>query len=295
MSLVFQLAPQIREYLNRTIRREQDLVIPTDGRLTQDDRTILPDDLGATPCDPDQRWTVSALMQEGRRAATDSETSDPTTEQCILAGLMQAARLSPFDVDQLSDAETSRLVRLSLFDLGTASEQITDNLHARVNERFLELFERHLGDGTEQFNRWFIRGYDNIVHAISKRRRGGIIARQAVRQTLLELIFQSYSHVAECVHVFRRAFGDALSNPLSEEEQRMFDVMYAQQSWLGNLTLIQLQDLDVMRLVTTRIQADPDNRELQGALLRMMFLNAEMLRNKRRSESRYKRQRPQCV
>jgi len=44
--LLYQIAPRLREHLNRTFAREADLYIPQAGRSGGDDEHVLPDDLG---------------------------------------------------------------------------------------------------------------------------------------------------------------------------------------------------------------------------------------------------------
>lgn len=287
MRLLYQLSPRLRSNLKRSIRRSDDLYIATKGRVSESNN-ILPDDLGVA-ADCEERWTVSRLMEEGRRAAKQAGDLKPTPERRIWLGLGEAAKRNPVDLAHLSEEDALQWVRLSLFDLGPATHQITDDVKARVEERLIDAIEKHIDAETDEFHRWLFYSFDNLTRQISKRKSGGgPIDRKIVRQVLLEGVFSSYRYMSDCVHVAMRAFAQALASNLTDDERMLFEVIYRRQPCLGNLSLLLLHDRFMhARECILEIWRDPSDADRWGTLLRLLRFHAEMITKKRESERVY--------
>ena len=168
MRFVYRLAPRLQENLKRAFRRTEDLHVPLAARCNPGDVDILPDGLGATPEDPDAKWSVRDLIRAGRESAMGDGHRDPNDPQtCIRLGLLEAARLNPVDIDHLTEQEALRWVRLSLFDLGPAEETIEAEVRDTVIDRFLDVLDKHWDLPTEEINRWLYDGVRVWILAFS--------------------------------------------------------------------------------------------------------------------------------
>src|SRR5262249_18009338 len=197
------------------------------------------------------------------------------------------------DPRDLTRAETRNLVRLALFDLGPSSTGVSESVVRRVGERLRQGLEGHLDDGTKEFHRWFFDGIDNLVHQIAKKKRpGGPLPREMVRQAMLEVVFRAFARVGECVHQQMRAFREALPEPLRGTERAIFNSLYQGQAWLGGLPLILLYDrFEFLREALLAMWTRPQDRGLQGTLLRLLQFYGEMTAKKRAADRQYKSQR----
>lgn len=220
--------------------------------------------------------------------AGNCDPNDPQT--CIRLGLLEAARRNPLDIDHLTEQEALQWIRLSLFDIGPATEPIEAEVRNQVIERFLDVLEKHWELPTQEFNRWLYDGIDNVVHQVAKRKRGGgPITRAVVRQVILELVFESYQYIAVGLHVQMRAFAGALPEPLNEQEQAIFDATFIRQPLLGQLSLLLIHDqFDLLQEIVPEIWQQPNEPHLWRVLLQLLRIHAEMVSKKRESERRYK-------
>ncbi|MDB5307237.1 MAG: hypothetical protein JWO38_1439 [Gemmataceae bacterium] len=287
--LLYQLAPGLREHLDRTFARESDLYVPAAGRGGADDRHVLPEDLGRDGRGNGAPWTPRDLLARGRAAAGDPA---PTPAGCIRLGLLAAARLNPMDPAALPEVRARALVRLALFDLGPLDGGPDEAVIATVEGRLSAALERHGGDDTAAFNRWFFKNTDTIVHAIAKQKKGGgPLPRARVRQALLELVFRSFASVGDCVHVQMTAFARALPDPLTGDERALFDSLYRKQPHLGGLPLVLLHDrFAFLREAILDVWDDPHDPARVGALLQLLSYYGIMVGKKREADRRYKAQ-----
>lgn len=292
MRLIYQQAPQLREHLARPFHREQDLYTPRAGRIGQEDRHILPADLGLDARGRGQPWKPSDLVAEGRAEAVAAGDPNPAEADCIRLGLAVAARRHPLKLTSLSKAESRQLVRLALFDLGPSTGSIQASVIATIQERLLTALERHLEDDSASFNRWFFEKLDNLVHLIAKKKRGGgKLSRDIVRQAHLEMVFRAFTYVGDCVHVQMQAFSRALPEALTAEERALFASLYRKDLRLGGLPLILLHErFGFVREAILDIWEQPRNRRRVGTLLRLLHYYADMASKKRDSDRRYKQQ-----
>lgn len=290
--LLYQLGPRLHAHFDRSFRQEQDLYLPRAGRAGE--RHILPEGLGKEAQGRGRAWDPAELVRRGREKAAEAGRDNPDPETSIRYGLLEAARRNPLDASRLDDDEALQIVRLALFDLGPARDKVEESQIEAVTSRLLGGVERHLEDDTAAFARWFFENLDNLVHLISKQKKsGGPIARDVVRQAVLELVWRSYRFVGDGVHELMQDFARALPHGLTKQEQACFDGLYRRQAYLGGLPLILLQDrFDFLRECLLALPATTDGiRQGKGVLLRLLQFYAEMTAARRQADRDTKKRR----
>jgi hypothetical protein len=291
MRLLFQHGPLVREALNRGFLRIQDLFVGREGRIGSDYGDILPDTIGLDRSGQGKRLGIGDVIRAGKQEATLRGLRDPSAADFIRLGLLDASRLNPVDVEELTKDEAACFLRIVLFDLGPADVRIDESTAVEVVGRFLEALQPHLDDSDEEFCRWFFDNRDGIVHQISKRKSGpGAIPRAAVRQVLLEKTFESLRYTGQCIDIQMRVFADALEPALDDDERSVFEAIYFSQPWLGGIPLVLLHRyFGPIREAIQDLWLDPKNSQYQGVLLRVLEYHAEMVRKRREADRAAKR------
>lgn len=208
--------------LARSFRFSRDLYVRLSGRTTDADRDILPDDVGLTADGRGNRWSVSQLTERGRRAARDAGYVNPTNEHAIHFGLFEAARLNPLVVEP---ERVKMLVRMALFDFNSAAEPPGDEVLEWVEERLLTAINNHIHhDSLEDFERWFYGENNSVLKQVAQQRRrpGGKLDREAVRNAFLHLCWRAYRYTGDCVHALVRTIQNAITD-LAAEEKLLFE------------------------------------------------------------------------
>jgi hypothetical protein len=293
MRLIYQWAPLQREFLARRFKNAQDLRVREAVRGAVGGADLLPDDLGQDGSGAGRRWTVTELMKQGRTQARLVDGQEPDPERCIAAGLYLAAGRNPIDSRDVSPEQARSLVFQGLFDLGPAPDPVDPTTRHEVADRLATWLGKHLQDDTATFDRKFYRGRENVILAIAKQKKGpGPIARELVRQALLDLVFQSYRYLGDCIHLQMRDFARALPVPLDPAEQSCFGAIYERQADLGGLPLILLRDrFSFLKDAVLAILEHPDNRHHLGVLLRMLGYYGVMVAQRRRADREAQRLR----
>jgi hypothetical protein len=201
-------------------------------------------------------------------------------------------RHAEIDVSWLNDEDALKIVRLGLFDLGKSLEAMTEEQIEQVQARLLAVLNPHLTDDTDTFNKWFFENIDNLVHSIAKKKRpGGPIPREMVRQCLLETVFRCYRYTGHCVHALMWDFLQAMPEKLNPKERAIFDPLYLSQPFLGGLPFIFLRDrFDLLREAILDIFDNPQDPQPRGILLRLLQYYGEMTSKKRQGDRSYKKQ-----
>lgn len=287
MRLLIQTGPSFREHLDRRLARVSDLYASGRGR---GDRHILPETLGRDAAGAGESWTPADLLAHGR-AATGAPDAPPAA--AIRLGLTAAARRNPLDPSAVTEAQARAVVRMALFDFDPADATLAGETRAVTQARFLRAVERHVHLDAEAFQRWLFDDLDNIVHAIAKQTNGGVrVERAEVREGLLELAFDAYTYLGDCVCLQMQAFAQALPSPLTAPERGVYAAMYYKQHFLGGLPLVLLVDrLDVLREAVLDLWDEPADERRAGVVLRMLSDYGVMVRNKRAADRDAKRRR----
>jgi len=109
------------------------------------------------------------------------------------------------------------------------------------------------------------------------RKCGGPIAREVVRRSLLDLVFDAFTYVGDCVCLQMQALLQALPLPLAERERSLFEALYFKQDYLGGLPLILLRDrFPFLKEAILDIFAAPGDPGPVGVLLRLLQYYEEM-------------------
>jgi hypothetical protein len=236
---LFRRARRMAEFFAQSFRHSRDLFIVRSARTDPDEKDILPADVGLDGRDRGERWTVHELTRRGAEGARAAGWTNPTREQRIHFGLLEAARLRPLPVPA---AKAPLLVRSALFDVSPTFDELKQDLIEMVAERTLEALKRHLEDDSPRFDQWFGGPNSSFVHQIAKKKRsrGGQLEEDQVRESLLFLGWQAYQFMANCLHVQMRTVQNALPVTLTKRERLIFEHTYLRQPYLGNLPLVLL-------------------------------------------------------
>jgi hypothetical protein len=130
-----------------------------------------------------------------------------------------------------------------------------------------------------------------LVHRIAKQKKmGGPIPREVVRRALLDLVFDAFTYVGDCVCLQMQAFLQALPSPLVERERSLFEALYFKQDHLGGLPLILLRDrFAFLKEAILDIFAAPGEPGPVGVLLRLLQYYEEMASARREVDRGLKR------
>ena len=282
MRLVYQLAGGFREHLDRRFTRVSELYVSGAGSAGFGSH-LLPDGLGLDASGIGTPWSPADLVARGRAAAA-ARGRDAGPAGWIRLGLYEAARLKPIDVTRLTSSECAAIVRMALFDFGPHDGPLGEGKAEAIQGRLLAAIERLDGPA---FRRWLFEDLDNLVHGIAKQTSGGVrLSRPEVRQGLLDLAFDSYRYVGDCVHVQMRAFAASLPEPLTRDERLLFEAIYAKQDSLGGLPLVLLSDrFEWLREGVFGVWDSPADPAGAGALLRLLEYYGTMVRARRRGDA----------
>lgn len=285
MRLLFQLGPQLRERLHfRSLWNADELRVPR-ANASGNHADILPDDFGVD-IGGAERWPVRRLLEEGKQAASENGINCPTVGECIFWGVDFEATIHPADLTGLSVAEARNRLRLALFDLGSCNVVVDDAMKQRVYGRLTDALRKHLDLPADDFRRWFFENLDGIVNQISKRKLpDGKIERQVVRQTILELVFDSWPYVGQTVSIFMSSVANDVDPSLSPDEKAVFDALYQHKPCLGNLPLILLHEqFPNIQPAVLAILESPDVPETWGRFLRVLQTYATMVVRRREAD-----------
>ncbi len=289
--LIFRWQERVHQRFTDRLRRTDDLRLSIPERPDADRRDVLPVDLGLPPGTQGKRWSVDEFLREGRRLADERGMEAPSEHDVIRLGFFAAGRTGPFDLEAMPPEKVTALVRLCLFEPAPCSSKIKSEVRELVAARLCELLEQHIDDETERFNRW-IDSSSDVIHAIAKRRRGGVIERDAARRVVLDLIWDAYRWAADSIHAAMRVFANTLSQPLNASEEQLYHLNFRRHSWLGNLPLIMIMPrLTAAPEALQHLQEEPGDSVRQGTLLRTLHLQREAMSNRREADRTWKKNR----
>ena len=288
MHFLNQKAPHLQEFLRRSFRQTSELV-PRTKRVTSEFRDILPDTIGTGADGKGARWSVSDFLSAGMEQVKGKPNTGDA-EVVIRLALLVAAKQNPVDIVGLSELHARSSVRRGLLKLGPIpSSEVPSEERELVVVRFLECLEGHLDDSTEQFRQWWLHKHGDLLGSISRKKDGGTIDRDHVRQVLLDLVFDSYLYAAKAIEIAMRQFAAAIESPLTDAEAAIFGMMFYRQSWLGGLSLVLLQErVPLLRECGQELLHNPGGSEWKGVTLRMLEYYGDMCEKRRLADIRIK-------
>lgn len=280
----------MKEHLTREFNYSRDLYVRRPGRLSDGERDVLPHDVGQTSDGEGPHLSVTQLTECGRRAAEEAGYSNPVSRHAIPFGLLEAAKLNPSEVPA---EDVPALVRTALFNIDGSSHVPSEEIIQIVTERLLEAIDRHLVEPQEKFDEWFCGASNSIVKQIAQQRRkpGGQLEREEVRQALLHLGWRAYEYVGQCVHALMRTIKNSIPNRLNDEEKRLFEHMHESQPYYGGLPAALLAErMDFLRHAVLAIWDDPENQDHIRVLHKLLQYYTEMAQPRRAADRQSKRQ-----
>jgi hypothetical protein len=286
---LFQLSRSMQEYFNRQFKSGQDLTIRAQGRHGATDINVLPEGLGLDSDGRGKKWSVAQLLRQGELAAQTAGDLPISPEKAIQHGLFVAAKLNPLIVPECSLA---RLIKTALFDVDREQVAVPAEVCDQVRDRIFKAFATHLGDGTETFNEWFSGKKSTLIKQIAKQRRapGGPLDPDLVRRAIVDIGWQAFSEVGDCIHAQMNAFAAALPSPLDAEERLFFDNVYLQRPCFGNIPLVLLwARARFLKRAMMDLWLRPHESEPLGVLYRLLEYYTEMT-SRRRDADRMSKQ-----
>lgn len=282
MFLVFQIGRHLSEHYARNFDTEASLSISRSRRPADDQRNVLPPCLGQTPDGSGSDWDVSRLLKEGRKTAHEFGVMNPAEDAQIIHGLFAAARRFP--LEECYEA----LVRKALF-AEVDIEPPDRDVAIEVETRLLESLDRRLKSASiDVFNRWCLSSRGTLVAQIARQKtRIGKLSKDDVRWAILELTWQSYEYVAQCMHRQMRSFQWLLADPLDENEQSLFDLMYGENDWLCRIPLVLLAErFALLQPCIVSLQRGEPIETVAPILRRLLWYYAWMVREAREADQR---------
>jgi hypothetical protein len=275
------------EYLGPRTGLERALGVCAGGRADRATKTILPEDLGLDTNGEGDRWTIGRLSEEGQDAARAMGIEDPTPQQVLSFGLMEAAKRNPLYLDSVD--ESAAVVRMALFALPESTDEVTHEQLSYVATHVRSSLHGHLDDSNEQFDKWIKDPDSNLLHRISKR-QDCLIPRDQVKRALLELGWRSLQMIGRCVDVQMQAFRDAFTDPLSKRENLYFSHVFLANPDYGGLPLLLLNErYEILNGPVVNLWNNPGDRHSVAVLHRVLLYYAELIGNRRAADTIYKR------
>jgi hypothetical protein len=289
---LFRRLRRTREHLQNRLLQVTSLRIRRSGRDTAQDYHLLPASVGLNARGEGKRWGAGRLVQEGREEALEQGVRSPTEEDCVHYGLARAAQLNPLEVPD--EEKVLALMRLALYEpilVEGSSDGPAHGHRETVLDRSLEAVERHLGDGTAEFDAWFSGPNNSFVRQVAQRKQvpGGRLEQNLVRRVLQDLGWEAYRYVADCLHVMMYVFQRLIPEPLTQAEGVRYEQMYFKQAHFGQLPLVLLVErFGFLKSVLWKLWEAPDDRRAVCVLYRMLAWYAEMAPNRRKSDRKIK-------
>jgi hypothetical protein len=292
MYLLFRRARRTRERLKKNFRSPRELWIGKSARSGQE-KSVLPDSLGNDAAGDGKTWGVDRLMREGMATCLAAGIADPTKQDQIHHGLVAAARRNPL---RIQAGEVSSLVKFALFDPTQLTGQKPDPQTVEfVFERTVAaVVSNHFDDDAERFRAWFSGPKNSLLFQITQQKTqpGGQLDRGEVRRALLELAWDAFTYVAQCIDAQLRIFLRIIAEDLGAVENRLFQQMHLQQPHFGDLPLVLLVErFPFLKAVIWEIWQDPADSEAIGTLHRLLDYYRQMTTCRREADRTVKKVR----
>ncbi|QDT86370.1 hypothetical protein MalM14_40460 [Gimesia chilikensis] len=279
----FLLFQKMRKLNNRQQRKFQgikDLYIKRPGRSDKGQRNVLPDSLGMNSDCDDFPWGMNKLRIEGEKLARAYGYNRPSMHQTIEYGLFAAARSRPLMIEEPEQVEG--LLRIALYN-----EQNTCDCDFQTREwiegEVVAATDAHLNDSQDDFNEWFWGSKNSFLKQIARKRCPyGNVTNPMVRKVLLDLGWQAYTYVADCIHAQMCNFQNALLNPLNKQERQIYEMLYQKQSYLANLPLLLLYErIPFLKAPMLAVLNGQNDFEFAGTVHQLLYYYSQMSDSRR--------------
>lgn len=274
----------MREHLGRRFKYPQDLSVRRLGRLADGKRDVLPNHVGQNAQWEGHRLSGEQLTELGREAAR--KAGHP--EQAVAYGFFEAAKLNPLEVEP---EKVRTLVRMALFDIAPSESVPSQEVIEIVWKRVSKAIDAHLEDSREAFDKWFFGPNNSLVKQIAqqKRKPGGKLPREEVRQALLYLGWQAYEYIGPCVHALMRTIKNSMPEPLNDEERQLFGHMHESQPYYGGFPVALLAERwDFLHPAVVAIWDEPQDQAHIRVLHRLLDYYSSMVAERRAADRQSK-------
>jgi hypothetical protein len=291
MWLLFQRIRATREHFANSFRYADSLRVSPSARQTAQQFSILPESVGLNDQGQGERWGVGRLLTEGWEEAREQGVQQPTEADCVHYGLVRAARMNPL---RLRDEEVPSLIRMALYKAAELPASLDPAVLEVVVDRVLQAVNRHLGDKSAKFDLWFSGPHSSLVPQIANKKfaPGGVLDRNVVRRALLELGWDSYRYVADCVHTMMWVFQRLLPEPLTVAERRFFEQVYLMQPHFGQMPFILLAErFPFLKGILWQIWKGPGDPNAVPIMNRLLFYYGEIAAARRAADRQVKAKR----
>jgi hypothetical protein len=293
---IYQYVQQTHAHLDCNFLSKRQLIIKRGSRGENQERNVLPPDLGYNLAGRGTRWTIDRLMEAGEEAAQEAIGPRPTTAEAIAHGLFAAARRNPV---RLTTSRARAAVRIALFDADAHLDRPRRRLVARVQDRLYRLLDRHMDEPQADFDEWFFpAGGRNLPAAIARQpnQPGGVLGKEEVTGALLQLGWDAYLRLSECLGAFGQAFAAALPQRLTRRERTHYDLSMMPHRHFGGLPRwLLMERVEFLRPALEALMQNPRDEEVVGALHRLLTWYPEMVRKRREADRLSKRRQSNRV
>lgn len=282
---IYQYVQDTHAHLDCRFLTRSQLHIQRGARGETGDCDVLPLDLGLEATGQGSRWSIQELLQAGEQAAAAAGLCDPADDVIIAHGLYAAARRNPL---RRTTPQLRRDIRRALFDTDAMIAASQRRLKPIVQDRFYRLLDAHLDDPQQDFNQWFFpAGGRNLPRAIGRQpnRRGGVLSNEEVTAVLLNLAWDAYGLLSNCLSAFGQAFLAGIPGPLSRKERDLFNLTMMPHRYFGGLPRwLLMERIEFLEPAFVDLLSKPRDPVVHGAFHRLLVWYSEMVRKRREAD-----------
>ncbi|MCA9022833.1 MAG: hypothetical protein KDA74_21940, partial [Planctomycetaceae bacterium] len=146
-----------------------------------------------------------------------------------------------------------------------------------------DAIDAHLDDTLEDFDDWLWGKKNSFLKQIARKKcPHGKVTNDMVRKVLIDLGWQSYIYVANCIHAQTRYFMNALRNPLNVQEKQIFEMIYQKQDYLGDFPLLLLKErIPFLKGPMLALLNGHDDFDFVSTIHRLLYYYSEMAEMRR--------------
>jgi hypothetical protein len=284
MWLMYQRAQRTRDHVRRSFRSPRDFVLKCRSRLVAEERDVLPSHLPGQDF-ASTRKRVDRLIDIGRDALGAAGRANPPLDECLGAGLWEAAKRDPLET---RPEQIAALVRDAIF---ARFDKVATDSADHVKGRLPRIVWKHCAHDRTRFDRWFGGRSSSLAYQLAsqKRAEGGKLMQSLVHDVLTQLGWDSYRYVGGCCGLGMQAVAQALK--LSTSERGRFGHCYLPQSWAAEIPIFMLaaEHPVLLGAATQALAANPEEPSIVPAFHRLLAYCGEIASNRRAADRRSKR------